>query len=287
MTISYSLAATFGDCFTISADSSAIEALFPHSNLEEALLKTAVDSDLPPDHERRVFTFDSAEPEGKDGQVEEAEEEDDDDQVAENLIVIPKSPAPGSSKSYLGQSMPASYASKDGSTKSKEGPRSPRAAGEATQRPASAFKARKTPSTAAPSITPRLSKAAALRMGIELPEKRPAKSEMDENGEPVEKEEAFVPGTVRRPVTPPKSLSRPAMAPRQNRASALRTTSDGSVTREPAKPRKSVGTSQRSLGFIGLPGFAKRAVTPPSEPMDEWVSVTDSEQCRRTEISDS
>lgn len=192
--------------------------------------------------------------------------------VAEQLIAISRTPL-SRQRTPLGQPIPASTPSRqlvrdsdDGISLNDHDERSPSTA--RTGRPDSASKARILPSSlSAPTIQPRLSKAAALRMGIKLPDKRSTerREEVDNNGTAVaeeQREKVFVPGTVRRAVTPPKSLAKPSVAPRQNRASALRTTDGvelrGAAVRPPTSRRESVGTSERSSPFIGLPGFAKQ-----------------------------
>lgn len=253
-----------------------IASLFPPLPSHERATTESKDSDLPPDHERRVFTFDNDEEAlilgGNNDishQADEGEDDEDNDIVAEQLVAIPRSPLPGHIKTTLAQFLPASVSSRI----APEGAEDSKLVGQnILQRPTSAFRARKVPSSvSAPTIQPRLSKAAALRMGMELPERKAARSEVDVA------EEVFVPGTMRRAVTPPKSLSKPTLAPRQNRASALRTTEgtekEDSSTRPATKRRESVGTSQRSAGFEGLPGFAKRPVQPPSLPKSDMVSL--------------
>lgn len=275
----------FGNCFSISFDHSEIESLFPPTSARHTAITEPADSQLPPDHERRVFTFDNDDVDlnGKHNESEQEyeEEDEDDDIVAEQLVVIPRSSLPESrpesSQKNLARTTPASDSSRKALDASEEPDSTLRLASQSPQRPTSAFKARKVPaSSSAPTIQPRLSKAAALRMGIELSERKIAKAEVDENGTPVEKEEVVVPGTIRRTVTPPKSLSKPTVAPRQNRASALRTADGrdkgGPLVRPSTKRRESLGTSQRSAGFEGLPGFAKRPVQPPNPPKDEVVS---------------
>lgn len=240
-----------------------------------------------PDHERRVLTFANEEldqgnnhAEATENNVEE-EDEEEEDEVAEQLLSISKSPLAERQKP-LGQSMPPSTEASGTLASERTFPRSPSSTVLGTSQAGPAVKTRRPPSSlGAPSIQPRLSKAAALRMGIELLEKRSKSSEVDENGDPVEasrKEGIFVPGMSRRAVTPPRSLAKPSMTPRQNRASALRTTDGGTDMRGPAmRPattrRESVGTSERSAPFIGLPGFAKqKKVLPPSPAKNDSVS---------------
>lgn len=118
------------------------------------------------------------------------------------------------------------------------------------------FRARPVPaSLASPSITPRLSKAAALRMGISLSEsQRPA-------SRPSLATQA--PAGVNRPVTPPRSLARPSLTPRQTKASLLRASGekdDGLVLRPATVPRQSFSTSERSAGYEGTPGYGGRRI---------------------------
>jgi hypothetical protein len=116
--------------------------------------------------------------------------------------------------------------------------------------PSPGFKARALPSShAAPTIQPRITKAAALRMGIALPatERKAQSQEVD----------MTTPGVNKRPVAVlPKSLGSPRTPVRSTKASALRA-GDGSADKRPAvRMRESSGTSERSAAscFQDVPG---------------------------------
>lgn len=87
---------------------------------------------------------------------------------------------------------------------------------------ASTFKARPIPSTVSnkPSIQPRLSKAAALRMGVEIPSPAPTRTATS----PVKSAagDVGISGVAKRPVALPASLRAPTIAPRLNKAAVAR-----------------------------------------------------------------
>lgn len=131
--------------------------------------------------------------------------------------------------------------------------------------------------TATPSIVPRMTKSAALRLGIPMPEAstsrlspRPSsRASVDGN------DRAITPGTVKRSVTPPRSLAGPSIAPRDTKASLLRQAGESArasatpgkaFIRPPTQRRESCGTSERSAGFEGLPGFSKRPALTATSP---------------------
>ncbi|KAJ9479678.1 hypothetical protein PHBOTO_003166 [Pseudozyma hubeiensis] len=111
----------------------------------------------------------------------------------------------------------------------------------------SAFKARPIPTTvkSAPSIQLRLSKAAALRMGVQLPES-PARL-ASRNASP-NKDAAGVgiSGVVKRPVAPPVSLKAPSIAPRLNKAAMAR--QGGSSAAAPAQIKSASRPASAAAG---------------------------------------
>ncbi|CAO1629246.1 unnamed protein product [Parajaminaea phylloscopi] len=125
------------------------------------------------------------------------------------------------------------------------------------------FKARPIPaSIAAPKVQPRLSRAAALRMGIELPAVpvRVTKAATEADTGPV-----GISGLPKAAVALPKSLAAPSIQPRANRASLARTTGtsinpSSQATREgsPARPRKQVD-------FSSTPGHKRQSLLPKGE----------------------
>ena len=117
----------------------------------------------------------------------------------------------------------------------------------------SPFRARPAPiTTTQPTTTPRMSKAAALRMGISITEHM--------NVRPASRIEASI---ARRPITPPKSLADPVVTPRATKASSLRTRGDqGEAAFEQSVKdrRQSISTSERSVGYEGTPGHGGRSI---------------------------
>lgn len=123
----------------------------------------------------------------------------------------------------------------------------------------SSFKARTIPSTvkSRPSIEPRLSKAAALRMGVQLdsPARRTASP-----SKPVDAASVGISGVAKRPAALPASLRTPAIAPRLNKAAVARqggTANGDSVTSvrrpvaaaEAARPSSASTSSSSSKAF--------------------------------------
>lgn len=192
---------------------------------------------MTPEHERRVFTFINEEC-GEEADLDQPGELPAFPKTPEPLIAKARGPRPSSTNADLGRSVsrPAS------------------AGGSAT-----AFRARPAPSNT-PSITPRLSKTAAMRLGLDIPEKdrssRPSTGGSDL---------ASLAGIIRRPVTPPKSLARPEITPRQTKASAARLLKDQEAEQAVLRPasvrRQSSNTSERSAGYEGLPGFGGRRLS--------------------------
>lgn len=219
----------------VCTDANEIERLFPSPSsapMEADTSATASsDSVITPEQERRVFTY-----------IAEEEEEDEHNPVTQLAHSQ-------SAKHTVSTAMRTESASPIGvngrksllSSNMIQTPLKPRGVG--------------------PTITPRLSKAAALRMGVPLPEvtpRRPATAESDRlNDRPL-------PGITRRPVTPPKSLAKPGITPRGTKASLLRqegaggSVNDSFTVRQPTKRRESCGTSERSSMYEGLAGFGNR-----------------------------
>lgn len=124
---------------------------------------------------------------------------------------------------------------------------------------ASPFKARPMPKVDA-DVQPRMSRAAALRLGLEDP-KHSTKPKSSESNEPTVID-MITPGVNQRPLTEaemPKSLAAPMIAPRQTRASAFRTGRESTTPQSVQKKRETRDTSQRSQGYEGLPGFKRKS----------------------------
>lgn len=132
-------------------------------------------------------------------------------------------------------------------------------------------------STAPPSMPPILTKASDLRLNyLKTGEAAlPSVTQRRESRDTHDRSAGFegLPGfrKVKAPLTPdlPASLSQ-SVGPRQNRASALRSSLGGAFETGSYVPsatvrRESKDTSQRSAGFEGLPGFRKAKSTPASE----------------------
>lgn len=131
--------------------------------------------------------------------------------------------------------------------------------------------------TTTPSIVPRMTKSAALRLGIPIPEASTSRlSPRPSSRASIDgSDRAVTPGVVKRSVTPPRSLAGPSITPRETKASRLRQAGEAaksSVTpgkayiRPPTQRRESCGTSERSAGFEGLPGFSKRPALAATSP---------------------
>ncbi|EST05049.2 hypothetical protein PSEUBRA_005857 [Kalmanozyma brasiliensis GHG001] len=118
------------------------------------------------------------------------------------------------------------------------------------------FKARAIPSavTSKPSIEPRLSKAAALRMGVQLPasQNSPARSRVASTSK--DASNVGISGVTKRAAPPPVSLKAPSIAPRLNKVALAR---QGGVASEPAPvPRRSA-----SVASYAFPSTSKSAST--------------------------
>lgn len=112
----------------------------------------------------------------------------------------------------------------------------------------STFKARPIPSTvkSKPLIQPRLSRAAALRMGVELPES-PARSQQQSRNTSPSKVAAGgnvgISGVAKRPVAPPVSLKAPSIVPRLNKAAMARQ-GGGEAAVSTGRPTSAAGNSR-------------------------------------------
>ena len=237
-----SLVAKFGDCFATAFDTNVLDKLFPPYSDESAdtSLTASSESVITPEHEKRVFTFIN-ETSGDDDHAEDTND------LAGELPAFPKTPEPLAS---------ASRRPRPSSTNADLGRSLSRPTSAAAIAATPTFRARPAPSST-PSITPRLSKTAALRMGLELPEK-------ERSARPSLANEASLPGIVRRPVTPPRSLAQPDITPRQTKASAARLLKDqegATAVLKPTSRRQSSSTSERSAGYEGLPGFGGRRLS--------------------------
>lgn len=140
---------------------------------------------------------------------------------------------------------------------------------------AKVFRARPIPAThRRASIQPRMSRAAALRLGIELPpvptrqERRSASDASSTSAS-----EMGISGLPKAPVAMPRSLSKPTIAPRMNKVAAARTGSmDSPATKngglEAARERKAVdfsntpGHKRMSMSGIHLASLAPPTVAP-------------------------
>ncbi|CDS01676.1 hypothetical protein [Sporisorium scitamineum] len=140
-----------------------------------------------------------------------------------------------------------------------------------------AFKARAIPNTvkSRPSIEPRLSKAAALRMGVQLPDSPASSSQSRKTGPSKDAAAAAnigISSVTKRPVAPPVSLKAPSIAPRLNKAALARQggsseAGHAAVTRRPASaaghvfPSTSGGTGQarprKQVDFSTTPGHKR------------------------------
>jgi hypothetical protein len=123
-----------------------------------------------------------------------------------------------------------------------------------TSSTSSAFRARPLPSsTHAPMRQPRLSRAAALRMGVELPA-APVRTTSEDRLSTSSSGELGISGLARAEVAPPRSIAAPSMAPRMNRAAAIRAGLD--VPAAAPRPRRSSAVpatpNDPSIGISGL-----------------------------------
>ncbi|GAA6026928.1 hypothetical protein JCM8097_005970 [Rhodosporidiobolus ruineniae] len=125
----------------------------------------------------------------------------------------------------------------------------------------SSFRARPAPSSK-PSIQPRLSKTAALRLGISLPPTAPRRQSSETSTS-----DAARPPSVARVVPTPKSLAAPSIAPRMTKTASLRSGQDASApTPKPVK-RHSMGTAERAaMDRLARRHSVAAGVTPAPEP---------------------
>lgn len=118
------------------------------------------------------------------------------------------------------------------------------------------FKARPIPaSVAKPAIQPRLSRAAALRMGVELPSVpvRVTAAATPPNG-PV-----GISGLPKSEVALPKSLAQPTIKPRANRASLARTTG-GLPPVQPSTREEQPARQRKQVDFSNTPGHKRQSI---------------------------
>ncbi|GJN88469.1 hypothetical protein Rhopal_001435-T1 [Rhodotorula paludigena] len=123
------------------------------------------------------------------------------------------------------------------------------------------FRARPAPSST-PSVQPRLTKAAALRLGISLPPSTPRRStvssapasELDGGESTASRSQSRASGPRASVVPTPRSLAAPTIAPRMTKAASLRTSLDPSAAEAIKKPlrappsvkRQSISTAERA-----------------------------------------
>ncbi|GAA6001051.1 hypothetical protein JCM10207_007390 [Rhodosporidiobolus poonsookiae] len=101
------------------------------------------------------------------------------------------------------------------------------------------FRARPAPSST-PSVQPRMTKAAALRLGIALPPTTPRRSSEASTAA----SEAAPP--LPRAVPLPKSLAAPSIAPRMTKSASLRTGQDAPASMQRPAKRQSISTAERA-----------------------------------------
>lgn len=267
-----SLTAKYGPCFATLTNEADIDKFFP-TPLGPSEAGTpgtgSSESVLTPEPEKRVFTYIAED--------DEAEEDllggydDGNDDTVGQLPIIPKSPG-------ITSQIPPRAESANGRRLSH---------GDNTNK--TPFRAKAIPSThGTPSIAPRMTKAAALRLGIDLsktsadqkasrpsrPESSAGTVQSSDEAASGDSSRVMTPGMVQRPVTPLKSLGRPSLAPRETKASLLRQAGEAGkedIAAAAAKAkidrRQSYNTNERSAGFEGLPGFGGRRLTVASTSM--------------------
>lgn len=252
-----------------TTDSHEAIALLSHTEDPEPVILRS------PATEKRIFTFDSAAscaPPDKHENVERTESPDEDGGEGSSDIA---SPLPHIGKvvaaSDVAESRPSSTGTRRTSGASTTSGTSDRidAPEKTTTVP---FRARALPrTTSAPSITPRLTKAAALRLG------RTADAGVH-NGEAHKQAVTNPTGTVTREDTAcigrktgsmtVRSLLQSTLASRQTKASIARleggsseSTDKVGALRPATVRRQSSNTSERSQGFEGQPGFGGRRLS--------------------------
>lgn len=269
-----SLIPTYGQYFRVESRASGIEAIFPATDITGA-----TEPDVLPDHEKRVFSFDNDSfDDGDDSFDDEALKRGNEPAIIEQdrvgeLPAFQRTASQGSAQS-LSASQPSLSRTASSSSSLGEGqlprPASSSSAQSRSPPAGSGFKARPVPiSMSMPSITPRLSKAAALRMGIAVPPRpRPFPSNQGA---------ASTSMTEKRVVELPKSLAKPSIEVRPTKASAFRIDGQDLASqariRPPTTRRQSLNTSERSAGFEGLPGFGGRKA-PVRSPSADPVGAT-------------
>uniref|UniRef100_V5ESY2 Uncharacterized protein n=1 Tax=Kalmanozyma brasiliensis (strain GHG001) TaxID=1365824 RepID=V5ESY2_KALBG len=124
------------------------------------------------------------------------------------------------------------------------------------------FKARAIPSavTSKPSIEPRLSKAAALRMGVQLPasQNSPARSRVASTSK--DASNVGISGVTKRAAPPPVSLKAPSIAPRLNKVALARQDprlSPATLSPPPAKAHRPTQRQRKPVDFSSTPGHKR------------------------------
>ncbi|UZJ54598.1 hypothetical protein CBS101457_003918 [Exobasidium rhododendri] len=118
---------------------------------------------------------------------------------------------------------------------------------------ANAFRARPLPVNKKPQIEPRLSKAAALRMGVALPEVPKRTSSTTSSSDP----SIGISGLPRSGIVPPKSLQAPSIAPRLNRVAAART----NAQLQPSSGPEGVERLRKEIDYSSTPGHKRMSLS--------------------------
>lgn len=141
--------------------------------------------------------------------------------------------------------------------------RPPSRASNPPSRGSSTFRARAVPASVSskPSIEPRLSKAAALRMGVSLDSPGQRRSTASPT-KPVQGAGVGISGVAKRPVQQPGSLKAPSIAPRLNKAAVARQGgSGGGVVSRPQSAASSsmdgVQRTRKEIDFSNTPGHKR------------------------------
>ncbi|GAA6057680.1 hypothetical protein JCM3770_003838 [Rhodotorula araucariae] len=169
-----------------------------------------------PIEERRVFTSRSPEPE--DG----AEAEVGNDSLAA------KGDEPKSPEAEMNGALPPPASPSPTGLPAPELPRTVSAVSSVSVAPSStsSFRARPVPS-AAPAVQPRLTKTAALRLGISLPASTPRRKTTSSAAAASDSSSSAAPARRTSVVPTPRSLAQPAITPRMTKTAALRTSVGG------------------------------------------------------------
>lgn len=244
-----SLLSSYQHALTLVTDDADLGKLSPNSSSHheaDTSISTASESVTTPDSRgARVFTY----VEGVDGTADRLGHLSiNEDDKEEDHVIAMVSPSERSN---------SILSSSSSTTSPTKGMRRPASASSTN-----AFRARPVPkSIAQPSITPKLSRAAALRLGIDLPARTPSRDHTSQQQKVV----ATVSTDNKRPITPPKSLRQPAITPRATKSSSLRTnpqTDEGRAILTPSTIRRqTVNTSERSAGYEGTPGYGGRRIS--------------------------